>query len=79
MLHQSEYSQLMENLSWSKVGQSIVNGVGQLLDLDIAILHLHKLAYGAGQHFFYQKLNAQRHKIDFDLLKLTVKSNAEIA
>ena len=78
MLHQSEYSQLMEDLSWSKVGQSIVNGVGRLLDLDIAILHLHKLADGR-QHFFYQKLNAQRQQIDPDLLKLTVRANPKFA
>ena len=77
MLHQSEYSQLMKDLSWSKVGQSIVDGVGQLLDLDIAILHLHKLAYSAGQHFFYQKLNAKSTQIDIDLLKLTVIPNTE--
>ena len=71
MLIQSKYSQLMRDLSWSKVGQSIVDGVGQLLDLDLAILHIHKLDRDAQQHFFYQKLNADS-PIDRDLLKLTV-------
>jgi adenylate cyclase len=55
MLHQSEYIQLMGDLSWDKVGQSIVDVVGQLLDLDIAILHLYKLNSGVEQYFFYQK------------------------
>ena len=71
MLLQSQYSQLMRDLSWSKVGQSIVDGVGQLLDLDLAILHLHNLTHDAPQHFFYQKLNADL-QIDPALLKLTV-------
>jgi len=69
----------MSDLSWSKVGQSIVDGVGQLLDLDIAILHLHQLADSAGQYFFYQKLNAEKAQIDRNLLKLTVISSTEFA
>ena len=78
MLHQSEYSQLMRDLSWSKVGQSIVDGVGQILDLDIAILYIHKFAYGTNQHFFYQKFNAENRQIDPNLLKLTVTRNPKL-
>ena len=52
MLQQFKYNQLMSDLSWEKVGQSVVDVIGQLLDLDIAILHLQKLNYGVEQHFF---------------------------
>ena len=78
MLHQSEYSQLMKDLSWSKVGQSIVDGIGQILDLDIIILHLCDRAGGEEQHFFYQKLNAQTPQIDPNLLKLTVVADRKL-
>ena len=78
MLHQSEYSQLVKGLSWEKVGQSIVDAVGQLLDIDIAILHLHQFNYGLEQHFFYQKLSGQTAEVSRDLLKLTVTSNNKL-
>ena len=77
MLHQYEYSQLMRDLSWEKVGQSIVDSIGQLLDIDIAILHLHKLNCGTEKYFFYQKFSAEAAEIDPDLLKLTVVSHFE--
>jgi adenylate cyclase len=77
MLHQSEYIQLMGDLSWDKVGQSIVDVVGQLLDLDIAILHLYKLNSGVEQYFFYQKFTEQVSPIDPELLKLTVADHPE--
>ena len=79
MLQQFKYNQLMSDLSWEKVGQSVVDVIGQLLDLDIAILHLQKLNYGVEQHFFYQKSTAQATQIDHDLLKLTVVSCTEFA
>ena len=79
MLYQSEYSQLAKDLSWEKVGQSIVDAVGQLLDIDIAILHLHQFNHGLEQHFFYQKRSAQATQVDRDLLKLTVTSNNKLA
>ena len=69
---QCEYSQLIRDLSWSKIGQSIVDAVGQLLNIDLAILHLDQLQYDAEQYFFYQKFNAEVEQIDLDLLKLTV-------
>jgi adenylate cyclase len=72
MLHQSEYIQLMGDLSWDKVGQSIVDVFGQLLDLDIVILHLYKLNSGIEQYFFYQKATALNSAINSELLKLTV-------
>ena len=77
MLHQYEYSQLMRDLSWEKVGQSIVDSIGQLLDIDIAILHLHQLHSGTEKYFFYQKFSAEAAKIDPNLLKLTVVSDFE--
>ncbi|MEY2833007.1 MAG: hypothetical protein RLZZ574_2266, partial [Cyanobacteriota bacterium] len=79
MLQQFKYNQLMSDLSWEKVGQSVVDVIGQLLDLDIAILHLQKLNYGVEQHFFYQKSTSQATQIDRDLLKLTVVSCSELA
>jgi adenylate cyclase len=79
MLHQSEYSQLMSDLSWEKVGQSIVDVIGQLLDLDIVILHVQKLNYGVEKHFFYQKSTAESAQINRDLLKLTVVPHTELA
>mgnify|MGYP003519382964 FL=1 len=79
MLQQFKYNQLMSDLSWEKVGQSVVDVIGQLLDLDIAILHLQKLNYGVEQHFFYQKYTPQATQIDHDLLKLTVVSCSELA
>ncbi len=71
---QCEHSQLISDLSWSKIGQSIVDAVGQLLniDIDIVILHLDKLHWDGEKYFFYQKLNAEVPHIDHDLLKLTV-------
>ncbi|MFM2313348.1 MAG: hypothetical protein RLZZ04_2624 [Cyanobacteriota bacterium] len=72
MLHQPEYIKLMGDLSWDKVGQLIVDVVGQLLDLDIAILHLYKPNCDVEQYFFYQKSTAQTPPIDPALLKQTV-------
>ena len=72
MLHQYEYSQILQDLSWENIGQSIVEVVAQLLNIDIAILHLHKVDYNTEQHFFYQKFSAEVPPINRDLLKLTV-------
>lgn len=69
---QGEHSQLISELSWSKIGQAIVDAMGQLLNIDIAILHLDKLQSQTEQYFFYQKFNAEVSQIDQDLLKLTV-------
>ena len=79
MLHQYEYGQLMRDLSWEKVGQSIVDSIGQLLDVDAAILHLHKLNYEEEEHFFYQKFSAQTARANIDLLKLTVVSHLKFS
>ncbi|MEO1799874.1 MAG: hypothetical protein AAFR62_05545, partial [Cyanobacteria bacterium J06629_2] len=43
MLHQYEYSKSMQDLSWKNIGQSIVDGIAQLLDIDIAILYLRQV------------------------------------
>ncbi len=76
---QSEHSELLNDLSWEKTGQTIVDGVGQLLDIDIAILHINKLPSQAEQYFFYQKFNAEISEIDSDLLKLTVTPCSEFS
>jgi adenylate cyclase len=94
MLHQSEYSQLMSDLSWEKVGQSIVEVIAQSLDLDIVILHIyqhargissgkpsiseHQLNYAVEQYFYSQKSTPENVPIDQDLLKLTVATQAEL-
>ncbi len=69
---QCKYSQLISDLSWSSIGQAIVDAVGQLFNTDIAILHLDKLQYDAEQYFFYQEFSTEVSQIDQDLLKLTV-------
>ncbi|PSB12417.1 guanylate cyclase [Pleurocapsa sp. CCALA 161] len=79
MLQQSEYSQLMSDLSWEKIGQSIVDVIGQSLNLDIVILHLQKFNHGVEQHFFYQKSTPEVAQIERNLLKLTVASQTEFA
>lgn len=75
---QYEHNQLLTNLSWEKVGQTIVNTVGQLAHVDIAILHLSKLQSDTEHYFFYQKYSAEFPRVEQDLLKLTVKSPAEL-
>ncbi|MEM7592677.1 MAG: GAF domain-containing protein, partial [Cyanobacteria bacterium P01_A01_bin.83] len=62
---------LVQNLSWSKVGQAIVEAVVQLVDVDIAILHLNQLPSDTQHYFFHQK-SSPDSQIDPDLLKLTV-------
>ena len=70
---QCEYGQLLNDLSWAKVGQGIVDTVGQLLDIDIAILHFSKLKPDTEKYFFYQKSSIE-FQVDRDLLKLTINS-----
>ncbi len=76
---QYEPSQLLKDLSWNKVGQAIVDTVGQLLNIDAAILHLNKSINGVESYFYYQKLSAEISQIDQDLLKLTVIPHAEFS
>ena len=78
MFHQYENSKLIKDLTWSKVGQSIVDALGQLLDLDVAILYLSKLNYELEQYSFYQKSSAEFPPIDLNLLKLIVIPHAGI-
>lgn len=74
---QCEHSELISDLSWSKVGQSIVDAVGQLLNIDIAILHLDQLHHDVEQYFFYQKFCLETSPIDHNLLKLTVLPHSQ--
>ena len=77
LLH--KHSQLLNDLSWNKVGQAIVDTVGQLLNIDVAILHLNKSIHDVESHFYYQKPNAETWQIDRDLLKLTVIPHNEFS
>ena len=47
------------DLSWEKIGQNIVDVVGQLLDVDLAVLRLARPLEDDEQHFFYQKFHSQ--------------------
>ena len=75
---QYEYNQLLTNLSWEKIGQTIVTTVGQLAHVDIVILYLSKLQLNNEQYFFYQKPNTEFPKVNQSLLKLTVKPPSEL-
>ena len=68
---QDEYSQLLKDLSLEKTGQAIVDAIGKLLDIDIAILHFNKLHPEIEKYFFYQKLDI-KSQLDRELLKSTV-------
>ena len=71
---QDEYSQLLKDLSLDKTGQVIVDAVGKLLNIDIAILHFNKLQPEIEKYFFYQKSDF-KSQLDRELLKSTVLSN----
>ena len=66
-----EYTQLLKDLSLEKTGQAIVDAIGKLLDIDIAILHFNKLHPEIEKYFFYQKLDI-KSQLDRELLKSTV-------
>ena len=72
---QLEYSQLLKDLSLEKIGQVIVDAIGKLFDIDIAILHLNKLHPEIEQYFFYQRLGIES-PLDRELLKSTVLSHS---
>ena len=76
---QYEYSQLLSNLSWEKVGQTLANTAGQLSKAEIVILHFSKLEPNTEQYFFYQKSESKVTEIKQDLLKLTVLSCPELS
>ena len=63
---QGEHDRISNNLSWEKVGQSIVDTIGQLLELDLAILHLKRQGDRVPQNFFYQQINVHA-PLDRDL------------
>jgi adenylate cyclase len=73
-----ECNQLLDNLSWKQIAQAIVNTVGQLPYIDIAILHFSKLQSNSEQFFFSQPINPQITKLSQDLLKLTVIPHTEL-
>ena len=72
-----EYSKSMDDLSWNKIGQAIVDAMVQLLDIDIAILHLKTLPCETESYFFNQKFSTETLQIDQELLKLTVIPHAQ--
>ena len=71
-----KYSQLLNNLSWKTVGQTIVNTVAQLSHIDVVILYLDRLSSEDEQYFFGQKKTGT-DQIDRDLLKFTVLHDSE--
>ena len=73
---QYEYSQLLNNLSWKTVGQTIVNTVAQLSDIDVVILYLDRRSSEDEQYFFGQKKTGTV-QIDRDLLQFTVLHDSE--
>jgi GAF domain-containing protein len=76
---QCEYNQLLENLSWENVGQTIVDTVGQALNVEIVILYWGNPQKRFERYFIYQKPVTEIQSIDRDLIKLTVKSIEELS
>ena len=74
-----EYSQLLNNLSWAKVGQTVVDIASQLPEAGIAILYFSQLQPGAKQYFFCQKYHSQVLIPSQDSLKLTIASHTELS
>ena len=73
-----EHSHQSNDLSWERIGQNIVDGIGQLLDIDFAILHLARPAQKSEQRFFYQKLHPEVDSIDRDLFESEVASHVRL-
>ncbi len=73
-----ECIQLLNNLSWKQVAQAIVNIVGQLPNIDIAILHFSQLQSHNEQFFFYQPIQPRITKLSQKLLKSTVIPHSEL-
>ncbi len=74
-----ETHQPIDKLSWKKVGQTIVDTVGEILNIDIAILHYSNPQQAIEEYFIYQKVQPEYQIIDESLLRLTIKSIAEIS
>ena len=71
---QDEYSELLKDLSLEKTGQIIVDAIGKLLNIDIAILHFNKLHSEIEKYFFYQRSDIAS-RLDRELLESTVLSD----
>ncbi len=74
-----EAHQPIDKLSWQKVGQNIVDTVGEILNIDIAILHYRNPQQAIEEYFIYQKVQPEYKIIDESWLRLTVKPIAEIS
>ena len=74
---QDEYSQLLKDLSLEKTGQVIVDAIGKLLNIDIAILHFNKLHSEIEKYFFYQRSDI-KFQVDRELLESTVLPHSAI-
>ena len=74
-----EYNQLLNNLSWEKVGQTVVDIAIQLPQAGIAILYFSQLQSDTKQYFFCQKPHSQVLTPSQDSLKLTIPSHAELS
>ena len=66
-----EYSQLLNDLSWKVVGQTVVDTVVQLPNIDIVVLYINQLHSNTKDYYFGVK-NCQTPPINQELLKLTV-------
>ena len=73
-----EHSHQSSDLSWERIGQNIVDAIGQLLDIDFAILHLARPLQESEQRFFYQKFNPEVDSIDLDLFESKIVSHAQL-
>ncbi|MEL6441520.1 MAG: GAF domain-containing protein [Cyanobacteria bacterium J06621_8] len=74
---QGEHSQLIQDLSWEKIGQAIVDAVVHIEDIDIAILYLDQFPLIQQQYFWQQKSSAENKLIEDDLLKSTIIQDAQ--
>ncbi len=69
----------LNNLSWKQVGKTIVNAIGQVLDIDAAILHCDRPTKLADKYFIYQRSLSKHDRFDENLLKQTIKSLEELS
>ena len=69
----------LDNLSWKQVGKTIVNTIGQILNIDVAILHSERPSSITDRYFIHQQSRSQVNQIDEDLLKQTIKSLEELS
>ncbi|WP_081942837.1 GAF domain-containing protein [Myxosarcina sp. GI1] len=65
------------NFSWQTIGQNIVDTVGRVLKIEIAILHLNNWTLPTEKYFIYQQFASRIDKRQKALLKQTVRPTVE--